>query len=537
MKVRMKVLIVDDEIRLGKLIQKLIPWEEMGFTDMGCCTDSFAAFQRIQEEKPDIVITDIRIPKMTGLELIEKVRESDHNVYFIIISGYSDFSYAQSAVRFGVEDYILKPIRQSELIETLKKVKSKHSVKTREEKEKEYLKKEVVSGRLHERYRLFEQLLSSPERVKTEEGLQWINETYCVKFRIGAFRVLAIHFLHYEETDRSEMLHLLYEKIETILENTMFSAYDAILYQQDHLLAVLVNGDEETLVSLSRSARRIRSELKVYQEFLEDTEVYLYLSDIIQDYQELPNIRNELGKISMQRFYNNSGSILQDGGRSEAAVNERMPEKFWEDFIYYLETLNEDRIELLTGHIVQFLEMSGDRSGSVLTEVYRNIRNRFVGMLKAEGAAEAERAEKALDVIYENSSEAAVLFQAVFEKIFAVYRKILEQKRTDVRKPAVQAKEYINAHYRDYLSLEVVGGAVGLNPAYLSSLFKKETGMSFADYVTKVRIKASQKLLLQTDASLSEIAEKVGINDPKYFSRVFKKEIGMKPSDYRKLLS
>lgn len=533
----MKVLIVDDEIRLGKLIQKLIPWEELGFTDMGCCTDSLTAFHRIQEEKPDIVITDIRIPKMTGLELIEKVRELDRDVYFIIISGYSDFSYAQKAVRFGVEDYILKPIRQSELIETLKKVKSKYSAKTYAENEKEFLKKEVVSGRMNERYRLFEQLLSEPEKIKTEDGLEGLNERYCVNFRPGSFRILAIHFLHYEETNKNEMLHLLYEKLETILGNTILSAYDSILYQQEHMLALLVNGDEETLSSLVRSARKIRSELKVYQEFLEDTEVYLYLTDMIQDFRELPGIRNNLVRISMQRFYNSSCSILQEGGKAEKGIKESISDQFWEDFIYYLETLNKEGFMLLEEQISRFLEKCGDRSGVVLTDLYQNICSRFVGLIKAEGIAGTGKIEKELEVIYENSSDEVLLFKTLFEKIYTVYKTILEQKRTDIRRPAVQAKEYINAHYRDMLSLDIVGGAVGLNPAYLSSLFKKETGMSFADYVTKVRIKAAQKLLLQTDLSLSEISERVGISDPKYFSRVFKKEIGMKPSDYRKLLS
>ena len=99
------------------------------------------------------------------------------------------------------------------------------------------------------------------------------------------------------------------------------------------------------------------------------------------------------------------------------------------------------------------------------------------------------------------------------------------------------AKEYIDHHFSEILSLEIVGNIIGLNASYLSSQFKKEMGISFIDYVNMVRIREAQKLLLRTDDNLNTIAEKVGFSDAKYFSRMFKKETGIKPSDYRKLLS
>ncbi|MDO4275715.1 MAG: response regulator [Eubacteriales bacterium] len=531
----MKILIVDDEIRLGRLIQKLIPWEELGFTDMGCCTDSVVAFHRIQEEKPNIVITDIRMPKMTGLELIEKVREFDSEVFFIIISGYSDFSYAQSAVRFGVEDYILKPIQQTELVETLKKVDAKYKKKLDEDTERETLKMEVVSGRMNERCRFFERLLLEPESIEMGESLEELNDKYSLNFQEKAFRVLVVNFLYYEGNDKEKMMGFLFEKLELLLEDIMLSVRDAIIYRGNHQFAILINGDEEAMSVLPRAARKIRSELMVYQEFLEDARVYLYLTDIMEDCSELLNLRETLERIGIQRFNKSNFSILQ--GTGSISVKDELPEKFYEDFVYFLETMNQTQLLAQKEELLQFLGENNDRSGKLTAKIYLNIRNQFIGLLKSMGYEHTEKTEKNMDSIYDNSNEAEVLFRHIFNTISTVYERVINQRKMQVQKPVNQAKEYIDHHYGETLSLDIVGSVIGLNPAYLSSLFKKETGMSFADYIVTVRIKEAQKLLLQTEDSLSDIAEKVGYNDPKYFSKTFKKEVGMKPSDYRKLLS
>ena len=138
----LKVLIADDEIKVSKLIQCLVQWDELGMEVIGTVNDGVKAYEMILEKQPDIVITDIRMPGMDGIELVEKVLGrvgSDRKVFFVIISGYSQFEYAQQAVKLGVEDYLLKPIKKKELEAVLHKILSKYSATANALEEKENL--------------------------------------------------------------------------------------------------------------------------------------------------------------------------------------------------------------------------------------------------------------------------------------------------------------------------------------------------------------------------------------------------------------
>ena len=138
----LKVLIADDEIKVSELIQCLIDWDKLGMEVIGTVNDGVEAYELILEKHPDIVITDIRMPGMDGIELVEKVLgnvESDRKVFFVIISGYSQFEYAQQAVKLGVEDYLLKPIKKKELEAVLHKILGKYSETANALEEKEDL--------------------------------------------------------------------------------------------------------------------------------------------------------------------------------------------------------------------------------------------------------------------------------------------------------------------------------------------------------------------------------------------------------------
>ena len=118
----LKVLIADDEPRVGQLVKHLIHWEELGLSFVDICRDGRTALERIEQEQPEVVITDIRMPVLTGLELVQQVSERFPQTRFVVISGYRYFEYAQKALKYGVEDYLLKPIDEEELNRTLKKI-------------------------------------------------------------------------------------------------------------------------------------------------------------------------------------------------------------------------------------------------------------------------------------------------------------------------------------------------------------------------------------------------------------------------------
>ena len=142
------VLIVDDEFRIGILIKKLIHWDEFNLECVDVVDNGETAYEIIQGEKcPDVVITDIRMPRINGLELIAMTRESHKNVKFVVISGYKEFEYAHQALQYGVEDYLLKPVNEEELNRVLKKISEELSLQWQSEQEKRALKEAVSESR------------------------------------------------------------------------------------------------------------------------------------------------------------------------------------------------------------------------------------------------------------------------------------------------------------------------------------------------------------------------------------------------------
>ncbi|EOR27020.1 AraC family transcriptional regulator, partial [Clostridium sartagoforme AAU1] len=181
----MKVIIADDEVKVCQLIYKLIDWKELDMEVVGISHNGIDALEQVKEKKPDIVITDIRMPGYDGIELIRLCREINEYIDFIIISGYAQFEYAQKVIKYGVCDYLLKPIKKEELINNLEKMKEKYADRmnklTNEEKLKARLKVDIEKLRS----RIFTEILLNKSIQNLDLKIQNINEEYHYKFQEG----------------------------------------------------------------------------------------------------------------------------------------------------------------------------------------------------------------------------------------------------------------------------------------------------------------------------------------------------------------
>ena len=191
----LKVLIADDEIKVSKLIQCLVQWDELGMEVIGTVNDGVKAYEMILEKQPDIVITDIRMPGMDGIELVEKVLGrvgSDRKVFFVIISGYSQFEYAQTALRFGVVNYLLKPIKKKELEDTIVKIMEHHISKRNIENRQREIELNLKNITKNNREILLHNLLFSSNEALRVKTMNEINLNYSCCFREGDFVVIII---------------------------------------------------------------------------------------------------------------------------------------------------------------------------------------------------------------------------------------------------------------------------------------------------------------------------------------------------------
>ena len=187
MEKRLKVLIADDEAKVGQLVKRLIEWDEIGLECIGIAQDGQTAYDRIVAESPDIVITDIRMPVLTGLEMIQKASEQGIHCHFIVVSGYKYFDYAQKALKYGVEDYLLKPIDEVELNRQLRKI-----VETESEKRVQTQYVDTMEKRLHDSKYLRHKEFLKEVAEQTETDIVKANEDFGLQLQDTLFR--AVYF-------------------------------------------------------------------------------------------------------------------------------------------------------------------------------------------------------------------------------------------------------------------------------------------------------------------------------------------------------
>lgn len=213
----LKLLIADDEMRVCKLIRYLVDWNSLGIEIIGEAYDGNSAFQIIMEKSPDIVIVDIRMPEQNGLNLIRNVKKEKPETYFIVVSGYSRFEYAQHAIKYGVEDYLLKPLKKKELTEAVEKIIEKYELTRKAEAEKEHLEQfmDYYASRIKEGLltEYFKKNLELPDM----DPLASVNARYSCRFIPGDFMGIAVKVLVTDCEAESRVFSMALTKVEQIL--------------------------------------------------------------------------------------------------------------------------------------------------------------------------------------------------------------------------------------------------------------------------------------------------------------------------------
>lgn len=525
----LRVLIVDDENRIAQLISKLIHWEENGLLPEGICLDGREAYERISAGGADIVITDIRMPVMDGLELIKRVHETYRNsVHFIVISGYREFEYAHTALKYGVEDYLLKPVNEHELNETLSRLSRAYS--TEQERIKKAEKDEQVKKEL-----LAQRAAASLVQDSTIRSLADFNKEYSLTLEDARFLALCVRLDRHTAVvpdimqDRliiQNIIRMMSDKFMPVVRNQLYTSDDT-----GTIYAVL----NYTAGGAPQS---------VLPDIFNDLKEYVYA---------FSQYELTLASGSEESFPGITGSIR----RAEEGIHERIvfgtgriigPYDLDIKHDALLEEDILDTIRLKTANAVQSLSsvqlsrliettFSGIKEKKLYNaDAYYETAGMFVRFVYDQMSVSSREERQLTDEIhlcYSVTDLSALLRTRLCEKL----DELRVQKQSQAEKPIRAAKEYVETHYAGKITLEDVAGIMKLNPTYFSTLFKKETGSNFLEYVTGVRIEKAKQLLVSTNDTMAGIAAKVGYADTRYFSQCFEKTAGLKPSVYRKLYS
>lgn len=531
----MKVLLVEDEKKIGELISRLIDWDRFGLELIACIQDGKDGYEKILEEKPEIVITDIRMPTMSGLEIIREVRGKKIPCHFIVISGYQQFEYAKIALRYQVDDYLLKPINKEELSITLERVIQKV------QKNKENL---LIQKRLQQDLSLKTEQLKKQfllDFLRNPEGVcQWpadkINREYGCDFRENYMQIVILKIDCLNEYTQQFFL-LILGRCQKVAQDCLEEENRKILsyFSEDYLLIMLIGDD----VSKSRSlfeeyARRLDEIMNAYNDLticVCPGCVVTKFSDLYQSFyeakravqyrlvrknynlsvapkEEKPNLYDEF--FSSDKIYSLKNNIEK---RNLSSVQEILRSLF--------RHIEGQQFKITPGNIYLLLNEVLEHSESILkgSEQYRDCNFDF--------------GETRMYIRHSTTLPALLHgFRRSYLKELHAYFTHSEQMGN---RPVRLAIQYLTEHYGEQLTLETVSEKVNLSPNYFSAVFKKEMDVSFIDYLTNYRLSQAKKMLRETNDSIAVIAEKVGYNDFRYFSRLFSKSFGITPNKYRKL--
>jgi len=526
----MKVLIVDDEVKVCQLIYHLVDWPAMDLEVVQMLHDGEAARDYIMNHTPDIVITDIRMPNCDGLDMIRQVREAHPDIHFIIISGYNNFEYAQNAIHYGVEDYLLKPLEEKELAATLDKIREKRSY-LQEQKSIAQTSREKVKNSL-----ISEMILNPAEIDLSDMGA--VNREYQCDFIEGYYGVLKIQPFMPGHIISDEELGVVLFKIEQMLKERLEPcSHELIMKVNKPCVWCIINTRNFFWDEIKKQLKKMRLDVLNLKNIFQELKVYVSIGNISQEPAALFDAMKTADRAMRERVVKPEQYILE----YEEGPAEKMPRDIIDTGVRSMLSDDIERLDMegLAADMAALDEQIGRQchTGSLIYECYLEAAALF-RHTAAKFSGDYTFPDKQYFLnLYDTFLAKEEIFYGLSDSMCGILQEYVNYIKMTEAKPIRIAKQYIAERYNQQLSLENVSAKVGFNPAYFSSLFKKETGKNFMEYVMELRIQNAKQLLVTTDYNLTEIAEEVGYSEIKYFSKIFKRITGLTASEYRKLYS
>ena len=526
----LRVVLADDENKIILLLQKLIDWESLGYEIAGTANDGLRALELVQEKQPHLLITDVRMPGCSGIELIQRAKDLQPNLHFIIISGYRKFEYAQNALKYGVEDYLLKPLKQDELTSILLRLKDKRG----KEAALEFRLKK--SGERQQEL-LIDALKAAADRqgpFLTAEQLQSGYGLHLLEsgsvFFAAVVKVDVANAAQYRDGYSIMIRHAL-ETVRRELQ-TLTDTYAAAARREGILAFVGV--DAYQAVEVKQCFTKIRKEIEKQRDLFWTIRCTACLGSRKSRTEQLDVSMQEALWLCRDRLC--LAQDWRDAEKEPPAFERRyqMETAQKKSFQVAAECLDEERLNQELSESYEVVLFQTGLNGQMLEDWFDQVLEACLYGMRQTGRVDDHFSEE-MEESFWSCADAQGVLQALREGICRQIRQLQDERSLRETRPITDAKRYIQQHYQEALRLEDVSSAVGFNATYFSTLFKKETGQNFMDYLTDLRIGKAKELLSGDDLSVQDVAEMVGYRDLKYFSKLFKKVTGVSPSDYKKL--
>ena len=543
----LKIFLAEDEVIVRETIKRMIPWEELGFELVGEAADGEMALPLLIRQKPDLLITDIKMPFMDGLTLAKLAKKELPELKIVILSGYDDFNYAKQAINIGVEDYLLKPITKNALIERLSEIRSRYE---HEKTQKEYYEKfqrEMQAYEKNSSRDFFEALV---------RGSMDMMEVYKKAEKLGvdivaeAYNILIFTMNSEEDFSGQKEGYSEWEAESLEMLEEFFSGHPSAMLFRSNIFSygVLLKGQKESIKEITKECvGKIQGILKRKESkrewFLAVGQPVERLSQIKKSYhtasrafsQRYLYVENILYYDEMEMMEHRSGQAdTNDNAYLKKvdvnALNPAILQKFLSNGI-------QEETENFVKDYFYAIGQEPMESLVFRNYVILNVRFSVITFLKGLGCdtegMEPENTEEILAESGKNIESAIAYAEKMVSQAITIRDQNSGNKNCSILKTAV---DFIESHYmEEEISLNTVANVANVSANHFSALFSQNMGQTFIEYLTSLRMNKAKELLRCTGMRSSEIAGEIGYKDAHYFSYLFKKTQGMTPSDYRKV--
>ena len=540
----LKIFLAEDEVIVRETIKRMIPWEDLGFELVGEAADGEMALPLLLRQKPDLLITDIKMPFMDGLTLAKVAKKEIPGLKVVILSGYDDFNYAKQAINIGVEDYLLKPITKNALIERLTEIRSRYE---HEKTQKEYYEKfhrEMQAYEKNSSRDFFEALVSGSMdmmeiyRRSEKLGLDIVAEAYNVLiFTMNCEEDFSGQREGYSEWE-AESLELLEEFFS---ENTSAMPFRCNIFSY----GVLIKGQKETIEENTRSC--VSEIQRIFDRKEQKRQWFVAAGEPVERLSQIQKSYYSASRAFSQRYLYDENILYYD----EMASMEK--KNVTEDDSTYLQKVDVNALnpailqKFLSNGLLEetenfvkdyFYAIGQEPLESLVFRNYVTLNVRFsvMSFLKEIGCdtrtLEQEDTEDVLSESSKSLENAIAYAKKIISQAIALRDQNSGNKNRSILKTAV---DFIDSHYMEEdMSLNKAANAANVSANHFSALFSQNMGQTFIEYLTNLRMNKAKEYLRCTSMRSSEIAGEIGYKDAHYFSYLFKKTQGMTPSDYRK---
>lgn len=534
----LKVFLVEDESIVREGLRDNIPWEQYGYRFVGEASDGEMALSMIQKLKPDVLLTDIKMPFMDGLSLSRIVHQEFPDMKIIIISGYDDFEYARQAIQVGVEQYLLKPITRANLQKVLSELKVKIEL---EREQRNYQEKYQAESREHE------QFVRTNFFIKVFEGRMPVQEIYeeagklSLKLNSPCYNLLMLKLQERRVGENSgyESEEFARKREELLHYFLRYPEYLTIRWNINTYCILVKSGTEQIREFTQRCLDNIERICKPTEEIFE---WYAAVGEPVERLSLLAECYEGVSHLFAYRFLMPEVHIFtkevaetyvprEVSGKIGDIDSAKVDPELIRDF---LARGNREEIgDFVNNYLLGIKEAVKSR----LFQNYLAFHIHFAAMAYVESLGYDKK--ELLALLGEEQIQEVNLG---FEELSAYIRRILEaamelrdrESDNQSRRILKKALEYIEDNYQqESLSLNSAANEVGVSANYFSAIFSQAMQLTFVEYVTQKRMEKAKKLLRQTEKHSGDIALEVGYKDPHYFSFVFKKTQGCTPREYR----